>query len=108
VAGFFALRKFRKEVMARLNAMLLFYPDGVRNIPHDYPGITNAINGNCDAGDITPGYSAVIIAGSMLANKLENLEPRDRGAIRQQRRRSGRHRNVAALGAVDGRRECRP
>jgi len=84
VAGFFARRKFRNDVMGRLNAMLLFYPGGVRNIPRDYPGITNAINGNCDAGDITPAHSAVIIAGSILANKYENLEPDDREAMRQQ------------------------
>lgn len=84
MAGFFARRKFRNDVMARLNAMLLFYPGGVKNIPQDYPGITNAINGNCDAGDIPAAYSAVIIAGSILANKFENLEPDDREALRQQ------------------------
>jgi len=56
--------------MARLNAMLLLYPGGVRNIPRDYPGIANAIKGNCDDGKITPAYSAVIIAGSILANML--------------------------------------
>jgi hypothetical protein len=33
--------------------MLLFYPGGVTNITRNYPGIANAINGNCDAGDIT-------------------------------------------------------
>jgi hypothetical protein len=84
MAGFLARRKFKKEVMARLNAMLVFYPGGVGNIPREYPGITNAINGNCDASNITPGYSAVMIAGSILANKFENLEPTDRNAIRRQ------------------------
>lgn len=61
--------------MARLNAMLLFYPGGVRNILRDYPGVTNAINGNCDAGDVTPAYSAVIIAGFVLANKSKIWSP---------------------------------
>jgi hypothetical protein len=70
--------------MARLNAMLLFYPGGVTNITRNYPGITNAINGNCDAGGVTHAQSAVMVAGSILANEFEHLGPSDRDAIRQQ------------------------
>lgn len=75
--------------MARVNAMLLFYPGGVRNVAKNYPGLTNAINGNFDAGDIKPGQSAVICAGSILANEFFALDPDDRGDMRRQ------------LGAVD-------
>lgn len=82
--GFFARRKFRKEGMERLHAMLLFYPGGVRNIEREYPGIANAIDSNCDAGDITPARSAVMIAGFILGNKFENLGQQDRKAIRGQ------------------------
>jgi hypothetical protein len=84
VTGFFARRKFRKEVTARLNAMLLFYPGGVKNIARNYPGAKNAINDHCDAGDITHARSAVMVAGSILANEFEHLDPSDRDAIRQQ------------------------
>jgi hypothetical protein len=84
VAGFFARRAFRKEVMARVNAMLLFYPGGVRNVARNYPNLPKAIDGNCDAGDIKPGHSAVIIAGSILANEFMAVDPVDREAMRQQ------------------------
>jgi hypothetical protein len=49
--------------MERLRAMPLFYPGGVGLIERDYPGVADAINGYCDAGDVTPGHSAVMIAG---------------------------------------------
>jgi hypothetical protein len=86
VAGFFARRKYRNEVMARVNAMLLFYPGGIRNVAKNYPGLPDAINGNFDAGDIRPGQSAVICAGSILANEFLALDPDDREDMRRQLR----------------------
>jgi len=82
--GFFARRKYRSDVIGRLHSMLLFYPGGVRQIERDYPNLRKAIDGNCDAGDVHPAFSAMIIAGSILADKLLNLESQDRSAILQQ------------------------
>lgn len=84
MAGFFARRKFRNEVIARVNAMLLFYPGGVKNLARNYPNIANAINGHFDDGGITHARSALLCAGSILTNELEALDPSDRDAIRQQ------------------------
>lgn len=84
MAGFFARRKYRSDVIGRLHAMLLFYPGGVRRIERDYPNLRNAIDINCDAGDVHPAFSATIVAGSILADKLLNLESRDRLVILQQ------------------------
>jgi hypothetical protein len=84
VAGFFAKRKFRNEVMARVNAMLLFYPGGVKNLARNYPNLGSAIDGNFDAGGISHGRSALLIAGSVLSNEFEHLEPNDRDVIWQE------------------------
>ena len=84
VASFFARRKFRTEVTARVNAMLLFYPGGVKNLARNYPDMGAAIDGNFDAGGITHARSALLIAGSVLSNELEALDPSDRDAIREQ------------------------
>jgi len=84
VAGFFAKRKFRNEVMARVNAMLLFYPGGVKNLARNYPNLETAIDGNFDDGGISHGRSAVMIAASVIANEFEALNPNDRDAIRRQ------------------------
>jgi hypothetical protein len=45
--------------------MLLFYPGGVRQIEGDYPNPRNVIDGNCDAGDMHPAFSAGARAFSM-------------------------------------------
>jgi hypothetical protein len=45
--------------------MLLFYPGGVRQIERDYPNLHNVIDGNCDAGDVLPAFSAGARAFSM-------------------------------------------
>jgi hypothetical protein len=84
VASLFARRKFRKEVTARVNAMLLFYPGGVKNLARNYPNMGAAIDGNFDAGGITHARSALLVAGSVLSNELEALNPSDRAAIREQ------------------------
>ena len=64
--------------------MLLFYPGGVKNLARNYPGIKNAVNGNCDAGDISHARSALIVAGSILSNEFEAMNAADRAAIRRQ------------------------
>ncbi|MGA2056825.1 MAG: hypothetical protein ABSG88_16115 [Bradyrhizobium sp.] len=84
MAGFFARRKFRNEVIARVNAMLLFYPGGVKNLARNYPNLGSAIDGNFDAGGISQGRSALLIAGSIISNEFEHLDPNDRDVIRRQ------------------------
>src|SRR5258708_11006683 len=84
LAGFFARRKFRNEVIAKVNAMLLFYPGGVKNLARNYPNLGSAIDGNFDAGGISHGRSALLIAGSVISNEFEHLDPNDRDAIRRQ------------------------
>ena len=84
MTGFFARRKFRNEVMARVNAMLLFYPGGVKNLARNYPNMGAAIDGHVDKGGISQGHSAVMIAASVIANEFEALSPGDRDAIRRQ------------------------
>lgn len=84
MAGFFERRRFRKDVMARLHAMLLLYPGGVRNLERNYPNLPKAIDGNCDAGDVPAAHSAVIIAGSILANEFGALDDVQRKAVRDQ------------------------
>ena len=70
--------------MARVNAMMLFYPGGVKQMARNYPGLSGGIDGNFDAGDVTLGQSALMMAGFILAHEVEALEPPDREAIRQQ------------------------
>ncbi len=64
--------------------MLLFYPGGVKNLARNYPNLGSAIDGNFDAGGISHGRSALLIAGSVLSNEFEHLDPNNRDAIRRQ------------------------
>jgi hypothetical protein len=84
VAGFFARRKFRNEVMARVNAMLLFYPGGAKNLARNYPNLGAAIDGHVEKEGISQGHSAAMVAASVIANEFEALCPGDRDAIRRQ------------------------
>jgi hypothetical protein len=70
--------------MARVNAMLLFYPGGVKNLARNYPNLGAAIDGHFDAGDISQGRSAVMVAASVITNEFEALDPSDRDAIWRQ------------------------
>jgi hypothetical protein len=84
VVGFFERRRFKKEVMARVDAMLLFYPGGVRQVRKNYPGIPGAIAGHCVSGDINAAHSAILVASSVITNEFEHLPPRDRSVVHQQ------------------------
>lgn len=81
---FFAKRKFRNEVIARINAMLLFYPGGVKTLARNYPNLANAINDHFDQGDMTHARSALLCASSIITNEFEALDQSDRDAIWQQ------------------------
>lgn len=82
--GFFERRKFRRDVMGRLDAMLLFYPGGVRQMHKNYPGLASAIDGHINSGGISAARSALLLAGSLLANEFEHLPAQDRGAVHHQ------------------------
>lgn len=64
--------------------MLMLYPGGVKNLTRNYPNLQSAIDGNFDAGGISRGRSALMIAGSVITNELEALSQSDRDAIRRQ------------------------
>lgn len=74
IARFFARRKFRKEILARLNAMLKLYPGGVKNIPRDHPWVRKIINDNFNSGDMRPGELTVHVAGFIVAGAFEHLQ----------------------------------
>lgn len=80
---FFKRRAYRKEVTERVNAVLAFYPGGVKQMTRNYPGLPDGIDGNFD-GEISVGESALWNAGTILTNEIEALDPEDREAMRKQ------------------------
>lgn len=84
LVGFFERRKFKKDVRGRVDAMLLFYPGGVRQLHKNYPGLSEAIDGHCVSGGISAARSALLVVGTVLSNEFEHLPAPDRTAIHRQ------------------------
>jgi hypothetical protein len=64
--------------------MLLFYPGGVRQMHKNYPGLASAIDGHITSGGTSAAQSALLLAGSLLANEFEHLPAQDRGNVHHQ------------------------
>lgn len=81
---FLKRRKYRRDVMSRIHAYLLFYPNGVKQLARNYPNLPSAIDGNFESKDTSAAYSALICAGSILSNEFGAIDQQNRDAIYQQ------------------------
>jgi hypothetical protein len=69
---FLQRRRYKKQVLGNVYALLRLYPLGLDNIVKCYPGILSAIDSNF-AEQIPPPRSALFVAASVLTNDLKAL-----------------------------------
>jgi hypothetical protein len=81
--NFFQRRRYKKQVLAHVYALLRLYPLGLDNIVKSYPGILSAIDSNF-AEQMPPPCSALFVAASVLTNDLKALTAEQRLLIRNQ------------------------
>jgi hypothetical protein len=77
---YFEGRKYRKDALSQVKALLWFYPAGRDQLQSHYPNIGKVIADNV-GGDYSPDQTAMLIAGSILAHVAENATAEQRAEI---------------------------
>jgi hypothetical protein len=80
---FLERRRYKKQVLAHVYALLRLYPLGVGKIVKVYPGILSAIDSHF-AEQMPPPRSALFVAASVLTNDLKALTTEQCLLIRNQ------------------------
>src|SRR5262245_22000656 len=80
---FLQRRRYKKQVLKYLYALLCLYPRGPNKIAKDYPGVLSAIDSHF-ADQMSPQRSAVYLAASVLTNEVKTLTDEQCLLIRHQ------------------------
>jgi hypothetical protein len=83
VFAYFKRRQHEKATLETLYSVLSLYPQGPQRVLTDYQGIREAINDHYKSGMPGP-KSAVMIAGMVLADIFESIDPGERTTIKEQ------------------------
>ena len=81
--AYFKRRQHEKATLETLYSVLSLYPQGPHRVLTDYRGIREAINDHYKNGMPAP-KSAVMIAGMVLADICESLDPAERTMLKEQ------------------------